>query len=360
MESTTATARVAPVAVTSDPVLADQLLRLAAAAGVPLHVASRADDVPGPLTARPGVLADSNAVEELLGRAPDHRRRTVVVCPVPPSDTLWRQAVALRAERVLTLPGDDEDVLEWLVDVSDTPRATAAVVAVIGGRGGAGASTLAAGMARAAGRQRGREVFLVDLDPLGGGLELLLGCEDVPGLRWPDVAATRGRISPVALRDALPRDDGVALLSWPRDGRADVTATAVPGLLQAMRRGADLVIVDLPRHLDEPARAAIGSLDTVFVLSTADVRGVAGSARVVEAVRAECNDIRLVVRHGRAASITPEAIAVTLNVPLAGGLPSVRGIERAINEGLGPPLGGPWGRACRRLLGAVATSVAAT
>jgi secretion/DNA translocation related CpaE-like protein len=284
----------------------------------------------------------------------------VVVCPVPPSDTLWRQAVALRAERVLTLPGDAEHVLEWLVDVTDTPRASAVMVAVIGGSGGVGASTLAAGLAKAAGRQHGREVFLVDLDPLGGGLELLLGCEDVPGLRWPEVASTRGRISPVALRDALPREDGVALLSWPRDGAADVSAATVPDLLQAMHRGADLVIVDLPRHIDEPARAAVGSVDTVLVVGAADVRGVAAAARVVETVGADCSDIRLVVRHGRGSSITPDAIALTLGVPLVGRLPSVKGIERAISEGLGPPVGGPWGRACRRLLGGLATPVPAS
>jgi secretion/DNA translocation related CpaE-like protein len=362
MESSTAApvTHAAPVAVTSDSDLGDQLLRLAAAVGVPLDVVSRAADVPGPLSARAGLLADGGAVEELLARPADRRLRTAVICPVSPPETLWRQAVALRAERVLTLPGDDEELLEWLVDVTDTPRATAVMVAVIGGRGGAGASTLAAGMAKAAGRHRGDDVFLVDLDPLGGGLELLLGCEDVPGLRWPEVASTRGRISPVALRDALPRDDGVALLSWPRDGVLDVPESAVPGVLQSMRRGADLVIVDLPRHVDERARAAIRSVDTVLVVGTADVRGAAGAARIVETVRADCNDIRLVVRRGRGSSITPDAIAASLGVPLVGRLPNVRGQERAISEGLGPPLGGAWGRACRQLLRGIATPVAAT
>ena len=50
---------------------------------------------------------------------------------------------------------------------------SAPCVAVLGGCGGAGASTLAAGLARSA-LQAGRAVVLIDGDPLGGGLETIL------------------------------------------------------------------------------------------------------------------------------------------------------------------------------------------
>ena len=347
MESSSTTA---PVAVTGDPGLADQLHRLAAAAGVPLQVVDQVEKVPGPLTARPALLADEAAAASLLTRWTEPRIRTALVAVAPPSDTVWRRAVALRSERVLTLPADRDDLLEWLVDVTDAPRANATVVGVIGGCGGAGASTLAAGLARAAVRHRGAEVFLVDLDGLGGGLELLLGCEDVPGLRWADVTATRGRISPAALRDAVPRDDGVWVLSCSGDAAADLTDAMVGAVLQATRRAADLVLVDLPRQLDPAAAAALEAVDTLLLVVTADVRGAAGAQRVLSTARDLCDDVRLVVRHRRPRSVLPDTLAESLGVPLGGQVPEVRGLERAVCEGLGPPAHGPLGRACRRLL----------
>ena len=64
------------------------------------------------------------------------------------------------------------------------------------------------------GRPARASTLLVDLDPLGGGLDLLLGAERLAGLRWPDLAGARGRLGGGMLRDALPRLDGLSLLSW--------------------------------------------------------------------------------------------------------------------------------------------------
>ncbi len=82
----------------------------------------------------------------------------------------------------------------WLaarVERSVRGRAPAPLVAVVGGRGGAGASVLATALALTAAR-RDLEVTLLDLDPLGGGLDLLLGAEAAPGLRWGDLRHVTG------------------------------------------------------------------------------------------------------------------------------------------------------------------------
>ena len=78
------------------------------------------------------------------------------------------------------------------------------VVAVIGGCGGAGASLFAVALAQAA-----TDALLVDLDPWGGGIDLLVGGEATPGLRWPDLALQGGRLNwSVGARGAAatPRD----------------------------------------------------------------------------------------------------------------------------------------------------------
>src|SRR5690606_39629001 len=97
-------------------------------------------------------------------------------------------------------------------------RPAAPVVAVLGGRGGAGASVLAAGLAVTA-AQAGHRVLLVDGDPLGGGLDLVPGWEDDDGVRWPELSDTSGRLAAGALIGALPRRGEPALLSFDRRAR---------------------------------------------------------------------------------------------------------------------------------------------
>src|SRR5258708_810123 len=69
---------------------------------------------------------------------------------------------------------------------------------------GAGCPPLAAALPRA-GPRRGLRSTLVDLDPAGGGIDLLFGLETEPGPRWSELAQWRdGRLCGRSLRDALP------------------------------------------------------------------------------------------------------------------------------------------------------------
>ena len=69
-----------------------------------------------------------------------------------------------------------------LADSVEGGAPPARLVAVVGGSGGAGASTLSAALAVTALRL-GVRPWLVDADPLGGGIDLALGGEDTVGLR---------------------------------------------------------------------------------------------------------------------------------------------------------------------------------
>ena len=46
---------------------------------------------------------------------------------------------------------------------------------------------------------------MVDADPVGGGIDLVVGAEHAPGVRWPELAGTSGRLSAASLSDALPK-----------------------------------------------------------------------------------------------------------------------------------------------------------
>jgi cellulose biosynthesis protein BcsQ len=142
---------------------------------------------------------------------------------------------------------------------------------VLGGSGGVGASTFAAVLAWAAGR-----AVLVDLDPVGGGLDVLLGIEDQPGARWSGVRLDGGRLDPQLLADGLPRWAGVPVLA------ADLsppTASIEPVLAAASAVG--VAVLDLPRGLSPPRDAAAERCDVVLVLAEARVRPLAAARAVL-------------------------------------------------------------------------------
>jgi secretion/DNA translocation related CpaE-like protein len=140
------------------------------------------------------------------------------------------------------------------------------LVAVIGGRGGAGASVFATGLAVTAARC-GAATVLVDADPLGGGLDLVLGWEELDGLRWPGLAA-----GTPAVVQALPRQAGLATLSFDRSPAPRVPVDALVSTLATARRGSDLVVVDLPRRFDDTALLALAEAEQAYVVVPAELR----------------------------------------------------------------------------------------
>ncbi|WP_336921408.1 septum site-determining protein Ssd [Aquipuribacter sp. SD81] len=183
------------------------------------------------------------------------RPGVLVVHESPPGDdgepppAVWRAALALGAEHVAVLP----TARAWLLQrLQRAARPRARCVAVVGARGGAGASSTAVALATEAvraGRADPPRVLLLDADPGGGGLDLALGAEELPGLRWPDLGDVEGPLPCGGLSTALPDVDGVRLLSHGRAGHRTepVSAGAVAAVWEAARRDHDLVVVDLPR-----------------------------------------------------------------------------------------------------------------
>jgi len=77
------------------------------------------------------------------------------------------------------------------------------VIGVVGGTGGSGASVLAAALSVSSAR-RGHSTVLVDADPMSGGLDLVLGCENLTGARWQHLTDVTGVLAADDLRTALP------------------------------------------------------------------------------------------------------------------------------------------------------------
>ncbi|MZD08408.1 septum formation initiator [Streptomyces sp. SID5785] len=332
----------APLIVTEDVGLLDDLLRLCAAAGVRPEAVHGAPGSRGSWEGAPLVLVGDDAAGRLRGVA---RRHGVVLVGRDQDDPgVWRRAVEIGADHVLMLPDGEQWLMDRIADVAEGVGRPALTVGVLGGRGGAGASTLACALAVASART-GRRTLLVDADPLGGGLDVLLGGEAADGLRWPAFAQSRGRVGATALEESLPSLHGLRLLSWDRGDLAAVPPEAVRAVLAAGRRRGGVVVVDLPRRIDAGSVEALAQLDLGLLVVPTELRAVAAARRTAGAAGMVLRDLRVVTTAGRgAADLDADETARLLGLPLAGELPLDGGVSRG-----GPPgAGGRLGRFCEQ------------
>ena len=335
--------------VTADDALLAELLPLAAAADVTPAIAR------DPLTAlvswsrAPVVLVGADLAEPLARVAPETRPRVFVVTRLRAPDELFRTTLRLGAEQVVELPESAEWLVELLADLTEQQPGRGRVVGVIGGSGGAGATTLACALGQWAARSG--PVAVVDCDPQGPGLDRMLGLEGRDGFRWDALGHTTGRLSARALREALPRRGRLGVLSWYVDGRVpSLQAFAVREVLSAARRGHGVVVVDLPRASDALVDEVAARCDQLLVVTVASVTGVAGAVRMRTRF-ADHADPALVLR-GEA--FAPREVARVVGLPVRAQMRNQRGLAEAVDLGLGPLRSprGPLARACAELLGA--------
>ncbi|MBC6456319.1 septum site-determining protein Ssd [Actinomadura sp. HBU206391] len=361
---------------TADPTMLDDLLRLAAAADAEAEVARDTGRARAAWRHPPLVLVDLGLAAELARDGIPKRSGVVLVTSGRDDEDAYRTAVEIGAQDVVTLPDGEARLVDALSVAAEPEGERAVTVCVTGGRGGAGASTLAAVLALT-GMYSGLRTLLVDGDPLGGGLDLVLGQERAPGARWPEFAGLHGRLSGAALREALPGlagspagpagsepgAGGLTVLSWHRRDaeptraeptraeptraeptraeptRAEPTCTeAIPAeamraVLDAGERGFDLVVVDLPRHFGEAEAEALPVADVTLLVVPAELRAVVAADRVAAALARHTRDVRVVVRGPAPGGLTPDAIAKSLGLPLAGAVVSDRRLAAALEHG---------------------------
>lgn len=351
---------VAALVLTRDQGLVDVLQRLAAAASVGLDVRSalpgRSDWLgAGLVLLGADLAADAAAV---LPRRP----RVVLVgradaaggAGSAPDGQIWQQAVAVGAERVSVLPGGQEWVVQALAEALESGR-RCAMVGVVGGCGGAGASVLSAAIAVTA-AAAGQRTLLADLDPTGGGLDLVVGAEARAGLRWPELARARGRIGGGLLREALPRVEDLSVLSWGRGDHRPVPPEAATAVAGGAVRGFDLVVADLARSVGSVPAGWLRRVDLGLVVVPSSVRAVTAAAAVVASLDDTVVDLRVVVRGPGAPGLPAELVAETIGLPLLAELRPEPGLAGALERGEPPGLRrrGPLARCAGRVLDAVA------
>ncbi|MGN6474534.1 MAG: septum site-determining protein Ssd [Mycobacteriales bacterium] len=322
--------------VTADESLIAAVPRLCALAGAACEVDRDSSAVRGAWRYAATILVGADVAPALSGVGLARRDRVILLATDITDVTCWQAALALGASTVLRLPHDEAALVDALRAPSTPAGDTARVIAVTGGRGGAGASTFAAAMAITAGRAS--SAVLIDGDPLGGGLDVLVGAESTPGLRWNELAATRGTLDAAAFASAICATAGVGLLSWGRPGESGlaIDVDAVGSVLDAACRSFSTVVIDVPRSLTRVTACLLDAADASVVLVPADVRSVSATAALLASIRRRIGVPLLVVRDPGGHGLSANDVSASLGLPITETLRSDPSLQTSALRGEPP------------------------
>jgi MinD-like ATPase involved in chromosome partitioning or flagellar assembly len=241
-------------------------------------------------------------------------------------------------------------------------RERGSVIAVCGGQGGCGTSEVAALLARAL-AAAGGTVAAVDAAEGEGALGMLLGLDpEAPGERmaaWAQAVAD-GPVGHPAVIDHMltPTSSGVHLARGAAGLRWSLGEPALLGrIAQSLAAVREWVVLDTPAL---PTAAAVGAwraAGTLVLVTGPKPQDLYRAHQTLTALAAEgvrVGGVLVDCAHGEPAPDGGE-ISSALDVPLLGVVPW----DRALASGSGPRLlDGPFGRAVRRGLAALAPAIA--
>lgn len=209
------------------------------------------------------------------------------------------------------------------------------LIAVIGGCGGAGASTLAVSLAVTA-LGAGRRAILFDADPLGGGLEPLVALGTVTiaageriraALPWPHGVAPP-KPDPAHEPEPRPRqkrpsnrrttEPDLALVTWGGSDGDRIPVAAMRNALRVLRTSADVVVVDLPRVVDDSTQLVLSEATHTLVIAPVSERTAVSTSRLLPRLSVVGPPPHLVARLPSRDDLTAREFASLLDAPLAG------------------------------------------
>lgn len=249
----------------------------------------------------------------------------VIVSAQSPGAKAWKLAIALEAKTVVGIEGSHDWFLENLIAPTSQIAEVITLVPIVGG---SGASTLASAMA-AESASKGRRVCLVDIDPQGGGIDLVCGAEEIPGARWPDLVEVDD-ISGADLLRSLPECSGVRILAMRSEA---ITAQKVDQILRTLLTAVDLIYIDCAQDVKSYWQSISDISSQILLVLPTTVRATTVAKQNLES---QVNDkFGLVVRQLPGTGLTPAAIAQTLGISLKAQLVTDSRVVEQIEQGVG-------------------------
>lgn len=214
----------------------------------------------------------------------------VVVCGPVNDVALYRELLRQGVSEYLVAPFSPVQAIEAMSALYSAPDAppVGRTVAVVGAKGGTGASTIAHNLAWIAAEELGIATLLVDLDVAFGTAGLDFNQDPAQGIA--DAIASPDRLDDVLLERLLVRlGEKLQLLAAPAtlDREWDLAPDALDTVLDAARANAPLVVVDLP-HLWTPwAKRVLVQADEIVIVAAPDLASLRNTKALLDALAPE-------------------------------------------------------------------------
>jgi pilus assembly protein CpaE len=230
------------------------------------------------------------------------------------------------------------------------------VIAVVGARGGVGATMVAVSLAWLSGENEQRRTVLVDLDLNCGSASLALDVE--PGHGLAEALANPDRIDALLLSSATAKlGDHLHLLSSEHamDASQTVEGDAIARLVDGLRQGFQRVILDVPRLDARMLGQAFELADIIVIVTDFSLAGVRDAGRlIVLAEKTGPKARRLIVGnrmgHAKKDELPRADIEKSLHAKFAVVLPEDGvAVPHALNSGKAVPAASPASKAALAL-----------
>jgi len=172
----------------------------------------------------------------------------------------------------------------------------ARVAAIVGARGGVGATAIAISVAWSMAKDKRQRVVLLDLDLHFGSLALSLDLEPARGLR--EILANPERVDSLLVRSAMAKaGDGLRVLAAeePLEDMYAADPAGLDALLADLGGNADWVVIDVPRALTPLSRRALAVAETVGIVCEQTLPAMRDTQRLLAMAGATRPDARALV-----------------------------------------------------------------
>jgi pilus assembly protein CpaE len=201
---------------------------------------------------------------------------------------LYRQLLARGVSEYLVPPFDVVDFVQAISQLFRAPGAKplGRVVAVVGAKGGVGASTIAHNLAWSLASVAEKATIVADFDLAFGTAGLDYNQDPPQGVA--DAVFAPERVDTVLVDRLLAKcGDNVSLLAAPAtlDRTLDFSETAFDTLIDAMRASTPWIVVDLPHLWTGWVRRTLTAADDVVLVAVPDLANLRNAKNLVDALK---------------------------------------------------------------------------
>ncbi len=266
---------------------------------------------------------------DALAQVVEAGRKLIVVGAVN-DISVYRRIVSLGVTDYLVSPLSLEAMMDAIERAAHDPKGPerCKFVAVMGARGGVGASTIAHNMAWAAAKRVNIKTILADLDLTFGTAGLAFNQD--PRQPFGEAFAEPDRLDITLLeRYMTSEDENLQLLTTPGTLRKydSIDEEAVDKAIDFCRQMAKLVIVDVPHAWTDWSEALLTGADETIIVIAPDIANIRDARNLIDFLngkRGESRKVKLVINKSDIAKRTrllPKDISNTLGIQPVAAIP---------------------------------------